>query len=125
MRTLTSPDDTAVLLAVLLTRSGQTRARFSTKTLRLLARRKRLGRDSFVRYVTDSLADNHGWFMTPLSTGGYGAAKETAIAAGKTVTPRRLLTDEERHKLKRGKLSEDDWTAFYKDLPEEEPLEDE
>ena len=78
-------------------------------------------RDSFVRGVTDSLADNHGWFMTPLSGGGYGAAKETALMAGKPVTPK-LLTDEELHKLKRGKLSEEDWTAFYEVLPE---LEDE
>ena len=45
--------------------------------------------------------------------------------AGKPVTPRRLLTDEELHKLKRGKLSEEDWTAFYEELPEEELLEDE
>ena len=125
MRILTTPHDTAVLLAVLLARSNQTRARFSDKTLRFLGGRKHLHRNSFVKEVTDALAENHGWFMTPLTVGGYGAAKETALMAGKTVTPKRLLEHEELRKLKRRELTDEDWEAFYDEvLPEETPFEE-
>ena len=95
MTYLTTPHDTAVLLAVLLTRSGQSRARFSDKTLKLLGGRRHLHRSSFVKEVTEALAENHGWHMTPLTNGGYGAVRETVLMAGKTVTTRRLLEPEE------------------------------
>lgn len=124
MKSLTSPDDTAVLLAVLLKRSKQTRARFSEKTLKLLGGRKHLHRYSFVAYVAEALAENHGWHMAPLTSGGYGAAKETALMAGKTVTPKLLHADELRN-VKRRKLTDEDWEAFYKEVFPEETYDEE
>ena len=124
MTYLTTPHDTAVLLAVLLSRSGQTRARFSEKTLKLLGGRKHLHRNSFVKDVADALVENHGWHMAPLTSGGYGAAKETALMAGKTVTPKLLGADELR-KVKRRKLTDDDWDAFYEEVFPEDTYDEE
>lgn len=122
---LTSPHDTAILLAVLLTRSNQTRARFSDKTLKLLGGRKHLHRNTFVEQVSEALAENHGWHMTPLIGGGYGAVKETALMGGKGITAKRLLEHEEYRKLRRRELTDEDWYAFYEEvLPEDAPFEE-
>ena len=60
--------------------------------------------------------------MTPLSSGGYGAVKETAVMAGKTVTPKRLLAPEELRRLKRRELTEEDWQDFYGEVLPDEAL---
>ena len=62
--------------------------------------------------------------MVTLTSGGYGAAKETALSAGKTVTPKLLSADELR-KVKRRKLTSEDWDAFYGEVFPEETYDEE
>ena len=95
---------TAILLAILLNRSGQTRARVSAKTIKLLGGRRNL-RIAFVAEVIDALHE-YGWALFELGNGGYGAVRASALEAAKSVTVRRGFTDDERNDLRRGVL---DW----------------
>ena len=75
--------------------------------------------------VTAALAEHHGWFMTPITGGGYGAVKETALLAGKAVTPKLQFEREELRRLKRRELTDEDWESFYEEVfPEEESFEE-
>lgn len=93
-----SARDTAILLAVILKRSGQTRARISAKTLKLLGRRQNL-RSAFVVEITTALAD-YDWVLFELASGGYGAVQAKALEAAKAVTGVRFLNAEERSALR-------------------------
>ncbi len=118
MRTAT---ETAILLAVILNRSGQTRARVSAKTIKIFAIRQNL-RSAFVIEVTDALAE-YSWILFEISSGGYGAVQAKTLEAAKPVTAKRYLTDVERRALKRGTA---DLAALKKeaDPEQEEPGED-
>jgi len=117
-----SAKQTACLLAVILNRSDQTRARVSAKTIKLLAVRQNL-RSAFVVELIDALAE-YNWILFELSSGGYGAVKATALEAAKAVTAKRWLTDEERKALSRGEV---DFADFEKEAAPEndEPEGDE
>ncbi len=114
--------ETAILLAVILNRSGQTRARVSAKTVKILAIRKNL-RSAFVIEVIGALAE-YSWILFEISSGGYGAVHAKTLEAAKSATAKRLLTQDERRELKRGTI---DWDALRKEAsPErEEPDDDE
>jgi hypothetical protein len=113
---------TACLVAVILNRSKQTRARISAKTIKLLAIRQNL-RSAFTVELIGALAE-YDWILFELATGGYGAVQAKTLEAAKSVTAKRGLTDDERRALRRGAA---DFTAFEKEAaPEhEEPDEDE
>ena len=113
---------TAILLAVVLNRSAQPRARVSTKTIKMLGTRKHLRR-AFVAELTDTLAE-YSWTLSEIDSGGYAAIRTKALEAAKPVTAKRWLTDDERRALRRGKAN---WSAFEKEAaPEQEqPDEDE
>jgi hypothetical protein len=114
--------ETACVLAVILKRSGQTRARISALTVKNLALRETL-RFAFVYDVTTALATDYGWIMFELSSGGYGAVQATALEAAKTVTAKRFLTDDERKKLSRESVDLADFekeAAPAYDQPEED-----
>ena len=113
---------TACLLAVILKRSEQTRARLSAKTIKLLAVRQNL-RSAFVVELIAALAD-YDWIMFELASGGYGVVQAKALEAAKSVTARRWLTDDERRAIRRGT---EDSTAFENEVVPEnsEPDEEE
>ena len=117
-----SAGDSAILLAVILNRSGLTRARVSGATIKYVALRRNL-RSAFVIEVIDALAEYH-WTLFELNGGGYGAVRTKTLEAAKSVTAKRLLTDDERKGLRNGKLKP---AALEKEAnPEQdEPDEDE
>jgi len=111
---------TATLLAIILNRSGQTRARVSGKTIKVLGARKHLRR-AFVAELTDTLAE-YSWTLSELDSGGYAAIRAKALEAAKPVTAKRWLTDDERRGLRRGRAV---WSAFEKEAsPELERLDE-
>jgi hypothetical protein len=91
--------ETAALLAIVLKRSGQTRARVSGSTIKLLGGRQNL-RSAFVLEVSDALAD-YDWILFELNAGGYGAVQARALEAAKSVTAKRFLNDDERRAIRR------------------------
>jgi len=112
---------TACLLAVVLNRSGQSRARVSAKTIKILAIRTNL-RSAFVVELIAALADGYDWILFELASGGYGAVQAKALEAAKSVTAKRWLTDEERKELRRGTA---DFQAFEEEAsPEQDPPDD-
>lgn len=96
-------NETAILVATILRRSGQTRARISDKTIRLLAKRKRL-RKAFLVDL-DQAAEDFGVLFCELDTGAYGVFSMTSLEGAKTVTAKKFLSDVELIALKKGKLS--------------------
>ena len=99
-----SAAETALLLAVLLKRSGERRARVSEKTLKLLGQRKRL-RSAFVVDISKNLAD-FGLCIIELDAGGFGIVRAKSLEAAKAITVKRLMTSEERAYIKGGALGE-------------------
>ncbi len=118
---LRTANDTACLLAVILKRSEQTRARISAKTIKILANRRRL-RGAFVAELGAALVDGFDWILTELSSGGYGAVRVQTMEAAKAVTAKRWLSDEERKTLRHAP----DITAFEAEVDPEldAPAED-
>lgn len=112
-----SAEETALLMAVMLRRSGQTRARISWKTIRRLAGRKRR-RIAFVERLTDALAE-YSWTLAELDAGGFGAIANESLAAAKPATVRRWFSEDERRALRQDAL---DWDAL-RDEVEVEPDE--
>ena len=110
---------TAILLAVILNRSGQSRARISAKTILHLARRQRL-RVAFLQNIMDELLE-FDWVLAEVG-GGFGAVRASALEAAKAVTGRRFLTAEERQ---RHLEWEDLEREAMPESEEEEPDEDE
>lgn len=121
MSSYRTPYEAALLLAVLLGRSGQTRARVSAKTLKLLAKRANL-RTAFVIEMMAALANDFGWLMTDLASGGYGVIQAKTLEAAKPVTVKKLMTEDERKALRRGQI---DLAAFEQEVsPDTEGLDD-
>ena len=117
-----TPRQTAAVLATILKRSGQTRARVSAKTIKLVGKRQNL-RSAFVVELISALSD-YDWIMFELASGGYGAVHAKALEAAKSITAKRGLTDDEHKSLRRGTV---DFIAFEKEAtPEDDqPTEDE
>ena len=99
-------EETACLLAVMLNRSAQSRARVSAKTIKKLSNRVQL-RSSFVVQLSDALASQYEWIIFELTSGGYGAVQAKALEAAKAVTGHRYLTAIERKAITRGNVDLD------------------
>lgn len=110
---------TAILLALVLKRSGQTRARLSSKTVKLLARRDHL-RSAFVVNLVAELAE-YGWLLSETSIGGFGAIQFKALEGAKAVTAEQFLTELERRALSQGNVTPEDFEPEIK-LHEEDTL---
>ncbi len=100
---------TAIGIAFILKRSGQSRARLSEKTIRRVSRRKRL-RGAFVLDVTTSLAD-FGWSLCELGSGGYGVIQTKSLEAAKPVLASKFLDENERKALLRADFDFDEWES--------------
>jgi len=96
-------EETACILAVILNRSGQSRARLSAKTVKFVGGRKHL-RSAYVVDVTAVLADRFGWLMAELDGGGYGAVQVKALVGAKPVKAVGYLDEEEMRALRKGTL---------------------
>jgi hypothetical protein len=105
-----SAQQAAILLAIILNRSGQPRARVSAKTIKFIGERRHL-RIAFLEQLTDTLAE-YGWTLSEIDSGGYAAIRTKALEAAKPVTAKRWLTDDERRALKNGKAK---WPHFEKE----------
>jgi len=106
-----STEKTAVLVALLLKRSGRRRARISENTIRVLSKRKTL-RDAFKERLRSEL-DDLGIHLIQLERGGFGVIPITALDGAPAITAKKYLADE-RKKLKHG---DDD--AFFSKLRRE------
>lgn len=93
-----TPEKTALLIAVMLRRSGEKRARMSEKTLRLVSGRKKL-RTAFVYSVMEVLQRDIGICMTELDLGGYGLMYVKSLEAAKTITAKKFLDGLHRQTL--------------------------
>lgn len=117
-----SAAQTALLLAVMMLRSEQTRARVSIKTLKLLSRRVRL-HWAFAQEVREELEVNHRLIMFEIDSGGYGVVSAKAVEAAKPLTAKSWLTEVERSSIRKGKAK---WSDFEAELPSDaEPSDDE
>lgn len=108
-RFMHTAQQTAVLLAVVLNRSGQNRARVSSKTIKLLGQRHNL-RSAFFTLVAEALLE-YGWALIEIP-GGYSASKLSTLSAAKAVTAKNLLTDAERKAVKDDKS---DWRKLERE----------
>lgn len=109
--------ETALLLALILKRSEQTRARLSTKTIKFISRRINL-RGAFVVALADALVE-YGWNMSELDTGGFGVIQTKSLEAAKAVTARRYLSDDELRAVRRDVFDATQW------IEEAQPEQDE
>lgn len=116
-----TPSDTALVLAVMLQRSAQNRARVSAKTLKTIGGRSTL-RSAFVVDLSDALLE-HGWTLAELEAGGYGAIRTATLEAAKAVTTQRYLNDAERKSLRKGAFDANEW-AMELDSGEDGPVDD-
>src|SRR5690606_16820080 len=91
---LRTPGETAIILALVLKRSGQNRARLSAKTIKLAGGRKNL-RGAFVVELADALAE-YGWTISELDIGGFGVIRTKSLEAAKAVAIRSKLSAKER-----------------------------
>ena len=106
-----STEHAALLVAALLKRSGQRRARVSESTIRLLSKRRTL-RDAFKDRLRAEL-DDIGIHLVQLERGGFGIIPIDALDGAPAITAKKYLADELK-KLKRG---DDD--AFFRQLRRE------
>jgi hypothetical protein len=104
-------EQTAVLVALLLKRSGQRRARISENTIRVLSKRKTL-RDSFKERLRSEL-DDLGVHLVQLERGGFGVIPINALNGAPAITAKKFLTED----LKR--LKKSDGEAFFERLRDE------
>lgn len=89
---LRTAQQTALLLAVLLKRSNQTRARVSNKTVMEFRGGKLYA--SFVTSLRTELEDL-GVLLAELDRGGFGLLKISTLEGAKALTPDRVFTSEE------------------------------
>lgn len=104
-------EQTAVLVALLLKRSGQKRARLSENTIRVLSKRKTL-RDAFKDRLRAEL-DDIGLHLVQLERGGFGIIPINALDGAVAITAKKYLADD----LK--KLKKSDGDAFFEKLRRE------
>jgi len=102
-----STERTAILVAALLRRSGQRRARISENTIRVLSKRRTL-RDAFKERLRAEL-DDIGIHLVQLERGGFGVIPINALDGAPAITAKKYLADELK-KLKKG----DDDALFEK-----------
>lgn len=101
-------EEVAAVLAAMLMRSGQTRARVSALTIKKIARRRTL-RCAFTAPLSDALEAGYDWRLIELSSGGFGAIQAKALEAAKSVTGNKYLSAEERRALVRGTVKYSDY----------------
>lgn len=82
---------TAILLAVMLKRSGNSRVRVSQTTLKKLSGRERL-RAAFVMDISGEMSDLGVYFLE-LDNGAFALVSSKSLEGAKTATAKRYLQD--------------------------------
>lgn len=108
---MVTAEDTAMLLALMLTRSGKTRGRISDRTLRVISRRKQL-RDAFRSSVVE-WAPEYGFQMHPLERGGYGLLASKTLEGAPPLTAASLIKEEMTTFKRSGTF---DYETLYEEL---------
>ncbi len=85
-------EETALLIALLLKRSNQKRARISIPTIRRLAKRRHI-RGAFIEMLTLHLGDL-GVVLVELDRGGYGLIPSDILNGAPAITAKKYLKDE-------------------------------
>ena len=117
-----TPDEAAVLIARLLMHSGQKRARISERTIKKVAKRRRL-RTSFLAMLRGHLEDR-ALVMIELDDGSWGLMPSKGLQGAPAITAKRFLT-EDLEELKRSKESPQVWKRFREEVDVEEGVEEE
>lgn len=112
-------NDSALLIALLFKRSGKTRARLSTATVKRLSKRKHL-RVAFIEKLVQDL-DDLGIIFLEVERGGYGVISSSALNGAPAITAKKYLK-EDLTKLNRGEIDFDD--IFFELDPEQDVDED-
>lgn len=97
--------ETALLIVVIVVRSGQNRARISAKTVRILSGRRNLQASFMTAVATETLDLGYAFFS--IAVGGFGCIQVQALETAKAVTAKARLTAQERNDLSGGKLDFD------------------
>lgn len=100
-----TPEETALLLALLLKRSEQKRARISVATIRRLSKRKHV-RAAFVEML-DAELDSLGVILVELDRGGFGLIPSSLLDGAPAITAKKYLTSD-LAELRKGASSFDD-----------------
>ncbi len=109
-----TPEETALLIALLFTRSKQKRARVSISTVRHLSNRRAI-RSTFLNRVDDCL-DDFGLILIELERGGYGLIASSILEGAPAITAKKYLQD-----YLRGKV---DFDAIREEVAQGAGLED-
>lgn len=113
--------EAALLIALLLKRSEQRRARISEKTLKRISQRTRL-RSAFVQDVADELADLE-ILLVELNRGGYGILPASAMESAPAIHARDHILAEVRA-ARRGELDAEAVLEQIVERPEGEEDDD-
>jgi hypothetical protein len=113
-------DETAVLIALLVLRSQQKRARISEKTIRKLAKRRRL-RVAFLAELKNDLEDR-ALVMIELDDGSWGLMPSRGLQGAPTIIAKNLLAAD-LQKLKAHPTKET-WDKFRNELEDDEGIDD-
>ncbi|MEN3295945.1 MAG: hypothetical protein V7642_5198 [Burkholderiales bacterium] len=100
MRQRRTVEETAVILAVILKRSGLDEARISDQTIRLVSGRKRL-EGSFRQNLKDELVE-YGLEIVRFDNGDQALVRVSALEAANAVTATNTLKPEELEKIRAG-----------------------
>ena len=122
LTTMRDVRDTAVLLAVMVKRSGQSRARVSDKTMKLISMRERLDA-VFVTRLTHEL-EERGWTLSEIGAADFGLVRNQPLEVARAVTMKRWFTKDERLAMRKGN---ENWEELYEEedaFPDEEPGDD-
>lgn len=100
-----TPEETALLVALLLKRSEQKRARISVATIRRLSKRKHI-RGAFVEML-DAQLDSLGVILVELDRGGFGLIPSNLLDGAPAITAKKYLSSDLAD-LRKGAISFDD-----------------
>lgn len=87
-----TPEETALLLHRLLSRSEQKRARVSNATIRRLSNRRHL-RAAFINLL-DAYLEDMGLILLELERGGYGMMYASTLEGAVPITAKKYLKDD-------------------------------
>jgi len=85
-------EETALLIALLLKRSEQKRARVSVATIRRLSKRKHI-RGAFIDMLRGQL-DSLGVILVELDRGGYGLIPSNVLDGAPAITAKKYLSED-------------------------------
>jgi hypothetical protein len=103
-------EESAILVAILLRRSGLKRARLSEKTIRRLSGRRHLRR-AFVDMLDAHLADL-GILLTELERGGFGLMPSASLSGATAITAKKYLATD----LEKLSRNESHWVELRAEL---------